>query len=79
MADDDKKLYQMLGRMEGKIDAMVAAQAVSNERAKELDVRVRGLEAFRSRALGAASVVGGTLVAALVWLWQQMIDIGGSA
>ena len=78
MADDDKKLYQMLGRMEGKIDAMVASNAAVVASAKELDVRVRGLEAFRSRALGAASVVGGTLVAALVWLWQQMVDLGGS-
>ena len=79
MADDDKKLYQMLGRMEGKIDAMVVAQMAAAVAAKETDVRIRGLEAFRSRAVGAASVVGGSVVAALVWLWQQMVDLGGSA
>ncbi len=76
MTNNDK-LYQMLGRMEGKIDAMVVAQTVASERAKELDVRVRGLEAFRSRAYGMASVVGGTFLAGMTWLWSQMANIGG--
>ena len=74
--DNETKLYQMLGRMEGKIDAMVAAHVVAAERAKELDVRVRGLEAFRSRAIGALSVIGGTIVAGVTWMWQTVMNTG---
>lgn len=77
MLPTDNKLYQMLGRMEGKIDAMAAAQCVAAERAKEVEARVRGLEAFRSRAIGAASVIGGTIIAAVAYMWNTILNFGG--
>jgi len=47
-----------LGRLEGKVDALIAAQTAHKDALGNHDKRIRTLENSRSLMLGAAAVVG---------------------
>tara|TARA_Y100001937_G_scaffold54304_1_gene74936 strand:+ start:136 stop:345 length:210 start_codon:yes stop_codon:yes gene_type:complete len=56
--DSDNQILIALGRLEGKVDALISRQAVHDEELQRHDVRLRNLEQGRSWLLGAAAVVG---------------------
>jgi hypothetical protein len=52
------ELFLALGRLEGKMDALIQMQHVQQEEIKSLDERVRGLENSKSFLMGGSAVVG---------------------
>tara|TARA_R100001440_G_scaffold45164_1_gene64894 strand:+ start:532 stop:741 length:210 start_codon:yes stop_codon:yes gene_type:complete len=56
--DSDNQILVALGRLEGKVDALISRQAVHDEELQRHDVRLRNLEQGRSWLLGAAAVIG---------------------
>lgn len=52
------ELFLALGRLEGKMDALIQMQKVQQEELKTHDERIRILEHARGTFLGAAAVVG---------------------
>lgn len=53
-----------LGRLEGKVDAMMTSLRVQEQELKVLDSRIRELEKSRAWMLGAAAVI--SLISGLV-------------
>jgi len=56
--ETDNQILVALGRLEGKVDALITRQALHDEDIQRLDTRLRQLEQGRSWLLGAAAVVG---------------------
>ena len=54
----DNQILLALGRLEGKVDAMLSRQKYHDEELDRQDQRLRKLEQGRSWMLGAAAVVG---------------------
>ena len=54
----DNEILIALGRLEGKVDALISRQAVHDEELDRHDKRLRDLEQSRSWILGAAAVIG---------------------
>lgn len=54
----DNEILIALGRLEGKVDALIARQAIHDEELDRHDKRLRDLEQSRAWLLGAAAVVG---------------------
>jgi hypothetical protein len=52
------ELFLALGRLEGKMDALIQMQHIQQEELKAHDARIRVLEHARGTFLGAAAVVG---------------------
>ena len=65
MADDHNELTRALGRIEGKLDMIVASQASQNERLDAMDERLRHVEqqAARVGAISGGIVAIGTALA----------------
>ena len=51
-------LLLAIGRLEGKVDALIAAQRSQDDTLNHHDKRIRTLENSRSLMLGAAAVIG---------------------
>lgn len=62
-------LLLAIGRLEGKVDSILATMRQHGEELDRLDSRVRKLEQSRSWMLGAAGVVG-----ALASLFPRLFD-----
>ena len=56
--ENDNQILLALGRLEGKVDAMLTRQKYHDEELERQDQRLRKLEQGRSWILGAAAVVG---------------------
>jgi len=54
----DNEILIALGRLEGKVDALIARQAVHDEELDRHDQRLRDLEQSKSWFLGAAGIIG---------------------
>ncbi len=54
----DNEILIALGRLEGKVDALIARQAIHDEELDRHDKRLRDLEQSRAWILGAAAVIG---------------------
>jgi len=54
-----------MGRLEGKVDALLASIRKHDQELSELEVRLRQLEQYKFLTLGAAGVIGG-IVSALM-------------
>ena len=63
----DNEILIALGRLEGKVDALMTRQAVHDEVLERHDTRLRNLEMSRSWMLGAAAVV--SVVASFIVNW----------
>jgi len=65
MADQNNDLTRALGRIEGKLDMIVASQASQNERLDAMDGRLRNVEqqAARTGAISGGIVSIGTAIA----------------
>lgn len=56
--ESNDQILVALGRLEGKVDALMTRQALHDEDIQRHDVRLRQLEQGRSWLLGAAAVIG---------------------
>jgi hypothetical protein len=54
----DAEVMLALGRLEGKMDAILQMQRIQEEQLKSHDERLRELEHSRSFVLGMAAIVG---------------------
>tara|TARA_R100000329_G_scaffold77620_1_gene66680 strand:- start:103 stop:318 length:216 start_codon:yes stop_codon:yes gene_type:complete len=54
----DNEILIALGRLEGKVDALIARQAIHDEELDRHDKRLRDLEQSKSWFLGAAAIIG---------------------
>ena len=50
---EDAQLYQALGRLEGKVDALLSAMARQDKRLDDFDARITKLEAAKHQGTGA--------------------------
>jgi len=55
--DDTPQIYLLLGRVEGKVDALLAKQQSSEERVSALESRIDNLELLRTRGSAAFSTI----------------------
>jgi hypothetical protein len=55
---EDREILLALGRLEGKVDALIAASKVHSENLTAHDQRIRALESSKSLMLGACSLLG---------------------
>lgn len=53
----NEEILLALGRLEGKVDAMMSALRAQEQELKVLDSRIRELEQSRAWMLGAAAVI----------------------
>ena len=54
----DNEILIALGRLEGKVDALIARQAIHDEELDRHDKRLRELEQSKSWLLGVAATAG---------------------
>jgi hypothetical protein len=55
------ELFLAIGRLEGKVDSLIAMQSRQSEELKEHDHRLRSLEHSRGYMLGWAAAIGATV------------------
>lgn len=53
----NEEILLALGRLEGKVDAMMTSLRIQQEELQRLDVRIRHLEQSKAWLLGAAAVI----------------------
>ena len=58
MSTHDENLFLALGRLEGKVDSILALQKAQEEQIKEHDHRLRALESSKAFLMGGAAIVG---------------------
>ena len=64
----DSDLLLSLGRLEGKMDALIAITNAHNELIQKHDERLRELETSRSALIGAVAILSTAISAAVAWL-----------
>jgi hypothetical protein len=68
----ESEVMLALGRLEGKMDAILQMQRIQEEQLKSHDARLRELEHSRSFMLGAAALVGGIVSVGLTALTKVL-------
>jgi len=68
MTEKEKDLYVTLGRLEGKMDALIAITNAHNETIQKHDDRLRELEQSRSALIGAVAILSTAISAGVAWL-----------
>ena len=66
--DMNEELLLALGRLEGKMDALITRQAVHDEELDRMDVRLRNVEQSRSWLMGASAAIGASIALFMQWL-----------
>jgi|TARA_R100001463_G_scaffold11165_2_gene31558 hypothetical protein len=69
----DNEILIALGRLEGKVDALITRQAIHDEELDRHDKRLRDLEQSRAWLFGASAVIG----AIAAFLVNMIGDING--
>ncbi len=64
----NEELLLALGRLEGKMDALITRQAVHDEELDRMDVRLRNVEQSRSWLMGASAAIGASIALFIQWL-----------
>ena len=59
--EDSNQIMLALGRLEGKVDAMLTKQKSQDEALEKHDRRIRILEQSRSWLLGASAIIGASV------------------
>lgn len=59
MTTHDENLFLALGRLEGKVDSLLALQKSQEEQLRTHDERIRHLESSKSFMMGASAIIGG--------------------
>lgn len=62
------ELLLALGRLEGKVDALITRQTVHDEELDRMDSRLRKLENSRSWLMGASAAIGASMSFLIQWL-----------
>ena len=60
MADTPSDVLLALGRLEGKVDALIAQEVRTQEDVDRIDQRLRALEGSKAMVFGACAAVGAT-------------------
>lgn len=68
MTTHDENLFLALGRLEGKVDSLLALQKSQEEQLRTHDERIRTLESSRSFIMGGAAIVGAAASAVVNFL-----------
>jgi cystathionine beta-lyase family protein involved in aluminum resistance len=55
------ELFLAIGRLEGKLDSLIAMQGKQGDELKDHDIRIRSLEQSKSHFIGYAAAAGGAL------------------
>jgi cystathionine beta-lyase family protein involved in aluminum resistance len=55
------ELFLAIGRLEGKLDSLIAMQGKQGDELKDHDIRIRNLEQSKSHFIGYAAAAGGLL------------------
>lgn len=55
--EEPQQMFLLLGRVEGKVDALLSAQAHSDKRVGNLEGRIDRLETLRERGTGAVNTI----------------------
>lgn len=55
------ELFLAIGRLEGKLDSLIAMQGKQGDELKDHDIRIRSLEQSKSHFIGYAAAAGGVL------------------
>jgi hypothetical protein len=66
--NEQDNLHLIVGRVEGKIDSLLAAVTRQDERHDALSKRVSSLERWRSYTLGASAAIGAIISVVLHFL-----------
>lgn len=66
----NEEILLAIGRLEGKMDALITRQAVHDEELERMEKRVRHLENSRSWLMGASAAVGASVSLLFQWLKQ---------
>ena len=67
MEQNDRDLLLAIGRLEGKVDALIANSAVQSEEIHHHDSRLRTLETSRSALVGAVAIISAAVSAGIAW------------
>jgi len=68
MTEQQQDLLLALGRLEGKMDALIAITNAHNETIQKHDDRLRELENSRSALIGAVAILSTAISAGVAWL-----------
>ena len=68
MTEQQQDLLIALGRLEGKMDALISITNALNETIQKHDERLRELENSRSALIGAVAIISTAISAGIAWL-----------
>ena len=68
MSEPQQDLLIALGRLEGKMDALISITNALNETIQKHDERLRELENSRSALIGAVAIISTAISAGIAWL-----------
>ena len=66
------ELFLAIGRLEGKVDSLLAMQGHQQEELKDHDARLRNLEHARGYIMGVSAAIGAIVGVAGNWLAKLM-------
>lgn len=69
------QMTQSMGRLEGKMDQVLAAQLDQREKHKDHEDRIRSLEKHKGRVIGIAAGAG-AVVSGVAWFVSQLSKSG---
>jgi hypothetical protein len=62
------ELFLAIGRLEGKVDSLLAMQQMAQDELKDHDARLRNLEHARGYLMGVSAAIGAIVSVAGTWL-----------
>lgn len=68
MEPNGKDILLALGRLEGKVESLIAMQRATDDQVNGLDRRIRALELGKSWLMGAAAAIGAATSALISWV-----------
>jgi hypothetical protein len=72
MGEHDERLFLALGRLEGKVDSILALSAKMEAELESQELRIRSLENNKHFALGLAACIGAAVSAATAWVVRAL-------
>lgn len=66
------ELFLAIGRLEGKVDSLLAMQGHQQEELKDHDARLRNLEHARGYIMGVSAAIGAIVSVAGTWIAKLM-------
>lgn len=70
--DDSREILLALGRLEGKVEALISLQNSHGEELDRIDKRVRLLEQGKAALFGGAAVVGALAASIISWIFKDI-------